>query len=186
MPQRTVTVDGKSVSTDGSIIRDVIRDKRAVAVRIDGIPADLSAPLAEGQNIQTVSADSDEGIHIIRHSAAHVMAEAVKQLFPDAKPTIGPATEDGFYYDFDRDESFTPEDLEKIEKKMEELVKADLPFTRKIMSRQEAETFFEKKGEPYKAEICLLYTSDAADDLLCVDLGGRRIITKKKQTKHNT
>ena len=87
MPQRTVTVDGKSVSTDGSIIRDVIRDKRAVAVRIDGIPADLSAPLAEGQNIQTVSADSDEGIHIIRHSAAHVMAEAVKQLFPDAKPT---------------------------------------------------------------------------------------------------
>ncbi len=163
MPQRTVTVDGKSVSTDGSIIRDVIRDKRAVAVRIDGIPADLSAPLAEGQNIQTVSADSDEGIHIIRHSAAHVMAEAVKQLFPDAKPTIGPATEDGFYYDFDRDESFTPEDLEKIEKKMEELVKADLPFTRKIMSRQEAETFFEKKGEPYKAEIIRDMDDDVCD-----------------------
>jgi len=156
-------VDGKSVSTDGSIIRDVIRDKRAVAVRIDGIPADLSAPLAEGQNIQTVSADSDEGIHIIRHSAAHVMAEAVKQLFPDAKPTIGPATEDGFYYDFDRDESFTPEDLEKIEKKMEELVKADLPFTRKIMSRQEAETFFEKKGEPYKAEIIRDMDDDVCD-----------------------
>ncbi len=153
MSQHTVTVDGKSISTDGSIIRDVVRDKRAVAVRIDGRLVDLSTPLAEGQDIATVPADSGEGVHIIRHSAAHVMAEAVKQLFPDAKPTIGPATEDGFYYDFDRSQSFTPEDLEKIEKKMEELVKADLPFIRKDMSRQEATAFFREKGEPYKVEI---------------------------------
>ncbi len=153
MSQRTVTVDGKSISTDGSIIRDVVRDKRAVAARIDGRLVDLSTPLADGQDIATVPADSDEGVHIIRHSAAHVMAEAVKQLFPDAKPTIGPATEDGFYYDFDRGQSFTPEDLEKIEKKMEELVKADLPFIRKDMDRQEAAAFFREKGEPYKVEI---------------------------------
>lgn len=153
MSQRTVTVDGKSISTDGSIIRDVVRDKRAVAARIDGRLVDLGTPLAEGQDIVTVPADSGEGVHIIRHSAAHVMAEAVKQLFPDAKPTIGPATEDGFYYDFDRSQSFTPEDLEKIEKKMEELVKADLPFIRKDMSRQEATAFFREKGEPYKVEI---------------------------------
>ena len=153
MSQHTVTVDGKSISTDGSIIRDVMRDKRAVAARIDGRLVDLGTPLAEGQDIATVPADSDEGVHIIRHSAAHVMAEAVKQLFPDAKPTIGPATEDGFYYDFDRSQSFTPEDLEKIEKKMEELVKADLPFIRKDMSRQEATAFFREKGEPYKVEI---------------------------------
>ncbi len=153
MSQRTVTVDGKSISTDGSIIRDVVRDKRAVAARIDGQLVDLGAPLAEGQDIATVPADSDEGVHIIRHSAAHVMAEAVKQLFPDAKPTIGPATEDGFYYDFDREASFTPEDLEKIEQKMEELVKADLPFIRKDMSRQEAMAFFRERGEPYKVEI---------------------------------
>lgn len=153
MSQRTVTVDGKSISTDGSIIRDVVRDKRAVAARIDGRLVDLGAPLAEGQDIATVPADSDEGVHIIRHSAAHVMAEAVKQLFPDAKPTIGPATEDGFYYDFDREASFTPEDLEKIEQKMEELVKADLPFIRKDMSRQEAMAFFRERGEPYKVEI---------------------------------
>ena len=153
MSQHTVTVDGKSISTDGSIIRDVMRDKRAVAARIDGRLVDLGTPLAEGQDIATVPADSDEGVHIIRHSAAHVMAEAVKQLFPDAKPTIGPATEDGFYYDFDRSQSFTPEDLEKIEKKMEELVKADLPFIRKDMDRQEAIDFFREKGEPYKVEI---------------------------------
>ena len=153
MSQRTVTVDGKSISTDGSIIRDVVRDKRAVAARVGGRLVDLSAPLDEGQDIETVPADSDEGVHIIRHSAAHVMAEAVKQLFPDAKPTIGPATEDGFYYDFDREASFTPEDLEKIEQKMEELVKADLPFIRKDMSRQEAMAFFRERGEPYKVEI---------------------------------
>jgi threonyl-tRNA synthetase len=153
MPQLTVTVDGKSISTDGTSIRDVIRDKRAVAARINGQIVDLSTPLAEGQSIQTVAADSEDGVHIIRHSAAHVMAEAVKQLFPDAKPTIGPATEDGFYYDFDRDGSFSPEDVEKIEKKMEELVKADLPFIRKDMNRQEAQVFFREKGEPYKVEI---------------------------------
>ncbi len=153
MSQHTVTVDGKSISTDGSFIRDVIRDKRAVAARIDGRLVDLGTPLAEGQDIATVPADSEEGVHIIRHSAAHVMAEAVKQLFPDAKPTIGPATEDGFYYDFDLGQSFTPEDLEKIEKKMEELVKADLPFIRKDMDRQEAIAFFREKGEPYKVEI---------------------------------
>ena len=82
MSQRTVTVDGKSISTDGSIIRDVVRDKRAVAARVGGRLVDLSAPLDEGQDIETVPADSDEGVHIIRHSAAHVMAEAVKQLFP--------------------------------------------------------------------------------------------------------
>jgi len=166
MSQRTVTVDGKSISTDGSIIRDVVRDKRAVAARVGGRLVDLSAPLAEGQDIETVPADSDEGVHIIRHSAAHVMAEAVKQLFPDAKPTIGPATEDGFYYDFDRSQSFTPEDLEKIEKKMEELVKADLPFIRKDMSRQEAIAFFREKGEPYKVEII----QDMDDDVCDVSL----------------
>ncbi|HPD22411.1 MAG: threonine--tRNA ligase [Desulfomonilia bacterium] len=166
MSQRTVTVDGKSISTDGSIIRDVVRDKRAVAARVGGRLVDLSAPLDEGQDIETVPADSDEGVHIIRHSAAHVMAEAVKQLFPDAKPTIGPATEDGFYYDFDRSQSFTPEDLEKIEKKMEELVKADLPFIRKDMSRQEAIAFFREKGEPYKVEII----QDMDDDVCDVSL----------------
>ena len=153
MSQRTVTVDGKSVSTDASIIRDVIRDKRAVAARVGGALVDLNTPLAEGQDIRTVPADSEDGIHIIRHSAAHIMAEAVKQLFPDAKPTIGPATEDGFYYDFDRDESFSPEDLDKIEKKMEELVKADIPFSRREMCRKEAVDFFQDLGEPYKVEI---------------------------------
>jgi threonyl-tRNA synthetase len=153
MSQRTVTVDGKSVSTDAAVIGDLIRDKRAVAARVNGVLADLSTPLAEGQEIQTVTADSEEGIHIIRHSAAHVMAEAVKQLFPDAKPTIGPATEDGFYYDFDRDGSFTPDDLEKIEKKMEEIIKADLPFSRREMCREEAVDFFQDLGEPYKVEI---------------------------------
>lgn len=153
MSQITVTVDGKSIATEGSTLRDVIRDKRAVAARVDGNLSDLSTPLASGQTIETVEADSQEGIHIIRHSAAHIMAEAVKMLFPDAKPTIGPATEEGFYYDFDRPESFSAEDLEKIEAAMEELIGKNEAFTCREMSKNDAIAFFKEKGEPYKVEI---------------------------------
>jgi len=122
--------------------------------------------LSEGQTIETINMDSDDGVHLIRHSTSHVMAEAVKLLFPDAKPTIGPSTEDGFYYDFDRDETFSSEDLEKIEKKMQELIAQDQPFERKEMSREEAVSFFKDKGEPYKVEII----SDLGDDAEKVSL----------------
>ena len=166
MSQITVTVDGNDIATDGSTIKDVIKNKRVIAARVNGEFVDLSTPLSEGQIIETINMDSDDGVHLIRHSTSHVMAEAVKLLFPDAKPTIGPSTEDGFYYDFDRDETFSSEDLEKIEKKMQELIAQDQPFERKEMSREEAVSFFKDKGEPYKVEII----SDLGDDAEKVSL----------------
>jgi threonyl-tRNA synthetase len=153
MPELNVTVDGKQVAASASTIRDVIRDKRAIAAKVDGVPRDLATPIADGMTIEIITPDSKEGLDLLRHSTAHVMAEAVKILFPDAKPTIGPATEDGFYYDFDRDEPFSSEDLTHIEEKMAELVKADAPFVRREMSASEAKRFFAEKGEPYKVEI---------------------------------
>jgi len=161
MPQITVTVDGRDITTEGSTIKDVIKNKRVVAARVNGDLVDLSSPLSDGQTIETIDLDSDDGVHQVRHSTSHVMAEAVKLLFPDAKPTIGPSTEDGFYYDFDRDETFSSEDLEKIEKKMQELIDQDAPFLRKEMSKEEAISFFKDKGEPYKVEII----SDLGDDV---------------------
>jgi threonyl-tRNA synthetase len=151
MPQ--VTVDGKPTASEGSVLKDVIRNKRAVAARVDGVLMDLSAPLKDGQVIETIDPDSAAGLSIIRHSASHIMAEAVKQLFANAKPTIGPSTEDGYYYDFDYDQSFSPEDLEKIEAKMGEIVKEDQPFIRKEVSRDKAVEIFTQRGEPYKVEI---------------------------------
>ena len=148
-----VTVDGKAIAAEGSVLKDVVRNRRAVAARVDGVLVDLSAPLTDGQAVETVDMDSKEGLAIIRHSASHVMAEAVKQLFPGAKPTIGPSTGDGYYYDFDYGQSFSPEDLEKIEKKMEEIAKEDQPFVRREVSREEAIDIFTKMGEPYKVEI---------------------------------
>jgi threonyl-tRNA synthetase len=161
MPEITVTVDNKTVSSDGSVIRDVIPDKRAIAARVNGVLADLSSPLAAGQTIETIKPDSPEGIQILRHSTSHLMAEAVKVLYPDAKPTIGPSTEEGFYYDFDRNEPFSSEDLAKIEEKMNELVKQDAPFIRKEMKKTDAIAYFEQKGEPYKVEII----KDLGDDV---------------------
>ncbi|MEN6447161.1 MAG: threonine--tRNA ligase [Syntrophaceae bacterium] len=166
MPDITVTLDGKPVSLDGSTLRDLITDARVVAARVDGALVDLSSPVAGGQSIVTVKADSADGVQILRHSASHVMAEAVKILFPDARPTIGPATDDGFYYDFDRDEPFSSEDLAKIEEKMNELVGQDAPFVRKEMGRTEAKAFFEQRGEPYKVEII----GDLPDDVETVSL----------------
>jgi len=166
MPQITVTVDGNDITTDGSTIKDVIKNKKVVAARVNGNLVDLSTPLSEGQTIETIDMDSEDGVHLIRHSTSHVMAEAVKLLFPDAKPTIGPSTEDGFYYDFDRDETFSAEDLEKIEKKMQELINQDDPFLRKEMSREDAISFFKEKGEPYKVEII----SDLGDEAEKVSL----------------
>ncbi|HNS89127.1 MAG TPA: threonine--tRNA ligase [Deltaproteobacteria bacterium] len=153
MPELNVTVDGKPVAASASTIRDVIKDKRAIAARVNGVPMDLATSLADGMTIETITPDTPEGLHLLRHSTAHVMAEAVKALFPDAKPTIGPATEDGFYYDFDRDEPFSSEDLAAIEEKMAELVKADEPFVRRELPASEAKKFFSDKGEPYKVEI---------------------------------
>ena len=127
--------------------------KEALAVKIDGVARDLSTPLTQDCAVELLTFSSEGGAEIYRHSASHLMAQAVKQLFPEAKVAIGPAVDDGFYYDFDIDHPFTPEDLEKIERKMAELVKADAPFVRNEVTKDEAIRFFSERGEQYKVEI---------------------------------
>ncbi len=127
--------------------------KDAVAIRVDGTLCDLTLPLEDDVNIEIVTRSSTEGLELLRHDAAHVMAEAVKELYPDTQVTIGPAIEDGFYYDFAREEPFTPEDLEAIEARMREIVKRDEAIVREVWTRDEAVDFFTRQGELYKAEI---------------------------------
>ncbi len=127
--------------------------KEALAVKIDGVARDLSTPLTQDCAVELLTFSSEGGAEIYRHSASHLMAQAVKQLFPEAKVAIGPAVDDGFYYDFDIDHPFTPEDLEKIERKMAELVKADTPFVRHEVTKDDAIRFFSERGEQYKVEI---------------------------------
>ena len=131
----------------------VSSDRRVVAARVDGEPMDLSRPLAQDCTLAPIPLDSPEGLTIMRHSAAHIMAEAVRDLFPGAKVAIGPAIENGFYYDFEVPEPFTPEDLEKIEGRMRELVVQDQPFVRDEKPREQAIETFEAQGEIYKVEL---------------------------------
>ncbi|HEY7671789.1 MAG TPA: threonine--tRNA ligase [Gammaproteobacteria bacterium] len=125
----------------------------AVAVRVNGVLKDLAAPIAADASIAIITRESPEGVEILRHDAAHVMAEAVKELFPETQVTIGPAIEDGFYYDFARREAFTPEDLVRIEERMREIVDRDEKVTREEWQRDAAVRFFTEQGEHYKAEI---------------------------------
>ena len=128
--------------------------KAAIAVRVDGELTDLTRPIERDAQIAIVTRkDERDALELIRHDAAHVMAEAVQELYPNTQVTIGPTIENGFYYDFARDEPFTPEDLEKIEKRMHEIVDRDEPLVREVWNRDEAVEFFQKKGENYKAEI---------------------------------
>ena len=131
----------------------VSSDRRVAAARVDGEPVDLSRPLAQDCTIAPIPLDSPEGLTIMRHSAAHIMAEAVRDLFPGARVAIGPAIENGFYYDFEVPEPFTPEDLEKIEGRMRELVVQDQPFVRDEKPREQAIETFEAQGEIYKVEL---------------------------------
>ncbi|HQB37927.1 MAG TPA: threonine--tRNA ligase [Deltaproteobacteria bacterium] len=127
--------------------------KAAIAGKIDGRPVDLSTVLTDGCKAEIITEKSPEALEIIRHSASHLMAHAVKELFPQAKVTIGPAIETGFYYDFDVAAPFSPEDLERIEKKMAELAAADMKIERQEMSSAEAVAKFEAMGESYKVEL---------------------------------
>ncbi len=127
--------------------------KKIVAVKVNGVLKDLSSEIKENSEIEPVYIDSEEGLEILRHSTAHVMAQAVKRLFPEAKVAIGPAIKDGFYYDFDYERPFREEDLPKIEEEMRKIIKEDYPFIRKEISREEAIRLFESKGETYKVEL---------------------------------
>ncbi|MDD2849679.1 MAG: threonine--tRNA ligase [Desulfuromonadaceae bacterium] len=127
--------------------------KAALAGKVNGVMVDLSCSLTDGDRIEIITEKSPEALEIIRHSASHLMAQAVKELFPQAKVTIGPAIETGFYYDFDVEKPFTPEDLERIEAKMLVLASADQKIERHEYSSAEAISMFESMGEPYKTEL---------------------------------
>lgn len=127
--------------------------KAALVGRVDGKLVDLSHVIDGDAAVAIITARDPEGLEIIRHSTAHLMAQAVKELFPEAQVTIGPAIENGFYYDFSYTRAFTPEDLKAIEARMDELVKKNIPIVREEMPREEAIDFFKALGEHYKAEI---------------------------------
>src|SRR3989337_1557087 len=148
--------DGKGSYPEGVTAGEVLKNhgskdvtKKTVAAQIDGMPADLSTP----QTVEAVTLDSKEGLDIYRHSTAHIMAQAVKSLYKEAKLGMGPAIEDGFYYDFDVAEPFTPGYLATIEKKMKEIIKGNFPFKREVLKRDEAIRLFKEMGEDYKAEL---------------------------------
>ncbi|BAQ17810.1 threonine--tRNA ligase [Methyloceanibacter caenitepidi] len=128
-------------------------EKNAVAVVVDGAIRDLGEPIQNDGDIRIVKRTDPEALTLIRHDAAHVMAEAVQALYPDTQVTIGPVIENGFYYDFARDESFTPEDLPVIEKKMAQIIASNHPFTVEVWSREKAKKVFAEKGEHFKVEL---------------------------------
>lgn len=127
--------------------------KKAVAIRVNGELLDLTRAIESDASIEIVTRDTPEGEDLLRHDAAHVLAEAAKELFPETQVTIGPSIENGFYYDFARDEPFTPEDLERLEQRMREIVDRDEPVVREVWDRQDAIDYFRSIGEEYKAQI---------------------------------
>ena len=134
-----------------SIGQSLARD--AVAVKVDGEMYDLTRDIESDVTVEVVTRDSEDGLELLRHDAAHVLAEAVKELWPETQVTIGPAIENGFYYDFSRAEPFTEDDLAVIEKRMQDIVERDEEILREVWDRDEAVEFFRNMGEEYKAEI---------------------------------
>src|SRR3954471_15590593 len=127
--------------------------KRTVAMVRDGALADLADPIERDAKLEFISRDDPRALELIRHDAAHVMAEAVQELFPGTQVTIGPVIENGFYYDFFRNEPFTLDDLPVIEKKMREVIARDKPFTKEVWSREKAKQTFRDMGEQFKVEL---------------------------------
>ncbi len=159
MPINITFPDGASKSFDApptalSIAQGISPGlaKKSVVARIDGKLRDLSRPIEHDAKLELVTRDAPEALEVIRHDAAHVLAQAVQELFPGTQITFGPATDVGFYYDFARDEPFSETDLEQIEARMRQIVQRDLPITREVWNRDDAIKFFESAGETFKAE----------------------------------
>lgn len=159
MPEITLP-DGSSRHYDHPVtVDEVARDigsglaRAAVGGRVDGKLVDTDYRVDRDARVEIVTPKDPDGLHMIRHSTAHLMAQAVKQLYPEAQVAIGPVVEDGFYYDFACDHTFTPEDLERIEQRMQALAEADQPIEREVVERDEAERLFRERGEPYKLQI---------------------------------
>ena len=170
---KIVLPDGSVCLCDhGKTIREIIASWKKemlpsiVAAKLDNKPVDLSHLIEKPATISLINIESKEGLEILRHSISHVMAQAVKELFEGVQITIGPSIEEGFYYDFDYRENFTPEDLAKIEKRMQEIVAADYPFVREEISRPEAISFFKERGETYKVELL----NELPEDVITISL----------------
>ena len=166
----TITLDGEATSvergTTGTTLFGV--SSSTVVMRVDGELWDLAREIPEGAEIEGVDISSEDGLNVLRHSAAHVMAQAVQQLFPSAKLGIGPYITDGFYFDFDVQDPFTPEDLKRIEKTMQKIVKSGQTFERQVVDLEEARR--QMADEPYKLE--LLGEGEKADEDASVEVGG--------------
>ncbi|GBR22942.1 threonine--tRNA ligase [Gluconobacter japonicus] len=159
MPAITLP-DGSVRTFDGTVTGTTIAAsigpglaKAALAMEVNGRLVDLATEIADDAAVKFVTKKDDASLEMIRHDAAHVLAEAVQSLWPETQVTIGPSIKDGFYYDFSREKPFTPDDFEAIEAKMREIVAANAPFTREVWDRDEAIRFFEEKGEDFKAEL---------------------------------
>jgi len=159
MPQITLP-DGSRRSFDAPVtVQAIAADigpglaKATLAGRVNGRLVDASFVVAEDAEVSMVTAKDEDALELLRHDAAHVMAQAVQELYPGTQVTIGPAIENGFYYDFARDEPFTPEDLAAIEQRMHEIVARDLPIVREVWEREEAKRVFGELGETYKVQI---------------------------------
>ena len=127
--------------------------KKAVAYALDGEVRDLADAVGQGGKLEIITREDPRALELIRHDAAHVMAEAVQELWPGTQVTIGPVIENGFYYDFARDTPFTPDDLPVIEKKMVEIIRRNAPFTKQVWTRDKARQVFADKGEAFKVEL---------------------------------
>ena len=134
--------------------------KRTVAMVRNGELVDLADPIDRDATLEFIARDDPRALELIRHDAAHVLAEAVQSLWPGTQVTIGPVIENGFYYDFFRNQPFTPEDFPAIEKRMRELIARDERFKKSVVSREEAKSLFEKKGEAFKIELIDAIPSD--------------------------
>ena len=155
-----ITLNGQTLEFErGTNVLDMLGaldgdlKKRALAASVEGKTVSLVTAIDHDCDIQVLTFDSDEGRRVLRHTASHVLAQAVKRLFPEAKLAIGPAIDDGFYYDFDVEKPFTPEDLAKIEKEMQHIIKRNERLVRSELPREEAIALMQQKGEPYKVEL---------------------------------
>ena len=163
-----ITVD-LSTLPDGATAADLFDDRAVVVARVNGELRDLHRPLADGDVVEPVRIDEPDGLAVLRHSTAHVLAQAVQELHPDAKLGIGPPVENGFYYDFDVETPFTPDDLKAVEKQMERIVKAGQRFSRRVVT--EADALAELADEPYKWELVGLKGGSVDSDVMEVGAG---------------
>lgn len=155
MTQSSISIivkgERKEVAADQTGVQLFADDKDIIAVNLNGQPRDLYTPLHEGDKVEPITLESDQGLAIMRHSATHVMAQAVQEIRPDAKLGIGPVIKDGFYYDFDVDKPFTPDDLKQIEQRMKRIIKSSQSFRRRVVTEEEARK--EEADQPYKLEL---------------------------------